>query len=213
MLRSTKFAGLAAGALALTLSAGAMAQGAGSWSGAYLGVHAGGGQSKWSDPDCNNCDTLKLSGALGGLQAGYNMQMNTLLLGFEIDGSATNIKKKYQEFGDTLTLTQSPLLSARARLGFLASPSLMMYLTGGFARSDVKIDAKWSGGGESASGNKTGWVVGGGAEYRISQAMSLRGEVLHYEFDGVKFKFQGGDTGKLDANVTVVRAGLNFHFN
>ena len=191
-----------------------MAQGAGSWSGVYLGAHAGGGQSKWSDPDCNNCDTLKLSGAVGGLQAGYNMQMNTLLLGLEIDGSATNIKKKYAEFGDTLTLTQSPLLSARARLGFLASPSFMMYLTAGIAHSTSDIDVKWNGGGASASGSKTGWVIGGGAEYRITQAMSLRGELLHYEFDGVKFNFSnGGGTGKLDASVTVVRAGLNFHFN
>ncbi len=88
--------------------------GARSWTGWYAGVNAGGGWGRSNsdvvfDPKSSHFDTAEgdsaskaMNGALGGLQAGYNVQTGAFLFGFETDIQITGQK------GDalsTVTLT------------------------------------------------------------------------------------------------------------
>jgi outer membrane immunogenic protein len=109
-------------------------------------------------------------GLVGGT-LGYNYQTGMYVLGVEGD------------IDTTWSSSSSPpyLGTARARVG-LAFDQIMPYLTGGLAFDH---------------GN-TGTVVGGGVEFRITSALSLKAEYLHFEINNYD---------------DMVRLGLNWRFN
>ncbi|CAN5308908.1 porin family protein [soil metagenome] len=129
------------------------------WSGWYAGLNVGGG---WANTDVGyapndalmsfifstpnffplstNGDRNRSSGALGGIQVGYNYQIAPRwVAGFEadfqgagIDGSGTT---SYL-FGQVSTSASQSIDyfgTVRARLGYLANDGLLIYATGGFA--------------------------------------------------------------------------------
>jgi outer membrane immunogenic protein len=214
-MRMGKLTGVAAGALALTMAAGtaAQAQGAGSWNGFYIGAHGGWVSSKTTDSDAGSDGSLSIKGGVGGGHLGYNWQMQGMVVGVELDASATGIRKKEQDGIGTATFNQTSLMSARLRLGVSPMPNLLVYATGGIGYTNLKFAYSEPGFSASASGSKSGFVGGGGLEYKISSALSLRGEVLYYSISDLTLKFSNTDIAKLDNGTTVVRAGLTFHLN
>ncbi|MDO8980621.1 MAG: outer membrane beta-barrel protein [Afipia sp.] len=165
----------------LTLGAASTAQGAdlirkaapapvSNWSGWYAGLNVGGGWGKtdvgyapndalmaftFSAPNffpiSANGDRNRSSGALGGIQVGYNYQFaSRLVAGFEadfqgagIDGSGTT---SYLAGQVSTTASQSIdyFGTVRARLGYLASDRLLIYATGGFAYAHLNNVASTS---------------------------------------------------------------------
>ena len=107
---------------------------------------------------------------IGG-QIGVNMQWNNFVLGAEGDGS-------FVDWGNT-----SAVGTARLRGGF-AFDRFLVYGTGGVGFQDF---------------NDIGWVVGGGGEYALTDAISFGVEYLHYDF------------GSDDSDV--VRGRVNVKFN
>lgn len=212
MLRKhvAKVAGAALG-LAIALGGAAQAgEPASNWSGFYLGVHGGGAWTKWSSPGSST--TLSGKGGEIGGHAGYNIQMQGVVLGVEGDISA--LSNKYSASiapGVTATLGNSPLASLRARLGFLAMPSMLVYATAGVARANENFTVNVLTG--SATGAATGFVGGAGLEYKLSQAFSMRVEGLHYAFRETELKFQGVTIGKVKDDTNVLRVGVSYHFN
>ena len=79
----------------------------------------------------------------------------------------------------------------RARLG-VATRKVLVYATGGYAAAGLDVRAfdlqtvpsigtmDVSGG-----GTESGWVIGGGAEWRMTESCSLSFEYLRLAFDGV----------------------------
>jgi outer membrane immunogenic protein len=156
------------------------------------------------------------TGVLAGGHFGYNQQFSSVVLGIEGDWTWTNTKSTLSQPwvlvpslggtarpGDAATLSTKldSLASIRARAGYLVTPNLLFYGTGGFAWADASYDSDAHnqgpshldncGGGcplhsapydASASSSKWvgGWVVGGGLEYALSNNWSLRGEYLFY---------------------------------
>jgi outer membrane immunogenic protein len=132
----------------------------------------------------------RLRGALGGLQIGYNWQVNPyLLFGLEADLQASGIRGN----GTAANLVAQPTLTAttpteqnirwfgtaRARLGFLPASNWLIYGTGGFAygRIDESVNVSTAGLGVGvitiASGFGSGCIAGGvnclvGASSRIA---------------------------------------------
>ncbi len=107
------------------------------------------------------------------------------------------------------------LASVRGRIGY-ANDNYLLYLTGGVAWTQLEASLALSASGtglysgingstkiDLGKENLTGYVIGGGGEYMLGQGMSLRGEVLHYNFDDKGFDF----------DATVVRTGLSLHLN
>ena len=153
--------------------------------------------------------TLKFSNdteLIGGAQAGYNWQMGIWLIGVEGDF----------DFAENINY----LASVRGRLGW-ALGSWLLYGTGGVAFIDtdndfvvVSVDdVPFS----FSNGNTdTGFVVGGGVDYKIAPHFSLGLEGLFYDFDSDSSRLVAGGEPfvlKQDEDFAVARARLNYHFN
>lgn len=188
------------------------------WSGPYLGLHAGWGQSKFEGADSAGTPLFypKPKGFLLGFHAGYNWQFSpNWLFGIEGDITATP--------GWHSTLQTSPgasslvsghvgsLASIRARLGWTFDRTLI-YATGGVAW------ATWNGFGASTPQEfgpqriTAGAVAGGGIEWKYNPNLSFRAEGLHYWIK--ETTFDPGSTGFSGIkNVTVFRLGATWHFD
>lgn len=220
------------------------------WSGVYFGLHAGAAFSNnelgairddlvGGGSDIDNAPELVFERSdftfseidedtklIGGLHLGYNWQQHSspLVLGLEAD----------VDFADDVEY----LASARARVGY-GTPSTLLYLTGGVAfvefdqatfegtvaaTSVAETNFLANGGGlNSGEGDsEMGWVVGGGADFKILDNVSLGVEGLYYVFDDasstvnlvrndglVTNTFESED----DRDLWQVRARLNYHLN
>jgi outer membrane immunogenic protein len=172
---------------------------------------------------------------IGGLQAGYNFQFSSIVLGIEADidatgynssGAVRNLAGVVVGAGDTLGAKKANWLgTVRGRLGVAFFDRGLIYVTGGAAFSDLKYSVVDSCAGAPcgpalASGSATvdvGYAVGGGIEYAFSPSWSVKGEYLYSSFGGKTFRTTNVpasttlySTGRTDLHQ--VRVGVNYHF-
>jgi len=158
------------------------------------------------------------SGVLAGGHVGYNYQFApSWVAGIEADWSWSNTKAKLDQTWvstdpiahpglirpgahTTLETDLDSIATIRARAGYLVTPSLLLYATGGVALADVDLTAiaqnepdhvpryiapmsvsKWA----------PGYVVGGGLEYAFRNRWSLRAEYLFYRLNTSDFTIAG----------------------
>ena len=180
------------------------------------------------------------SGFTGGAQLGYNFQHDDLVFGLEADLAYPGINASEKDSRtypccapSSFTLKQDLsvgwLGTARAKLGF-ASGKALFYGTGGLAFGNVSYQSDFSDDYEngavsssSSSEVKLGWSAGGGVEWMMTESVSLKLEYLYYDLGDVSaasgaFRSGGRDYDvKFDRSASVsgsiVRAGLNWHFN
>jgi len=142
-------------------------------------------------------NSMSSTAFIGGAKIGYDWQFwSHAVVGVVGDFDWTNLSGTQQT-----TFTRDPgfigatnekidwLASVRGRLGW-AFDNVLFYATGGVAWTQIKTSASftfpgsdsifdWAGQGSS---NETGVVAGGGFEYRVSQNLSVVGELLWYDF-------------------------------
>jgi uncharacterized caspase-like protein/opacity protein-like surface antigen len=145
----------------------------------------------------NVASVLSPSGqsAIAGAQAGFNYQMGAFVLGAETDLAAMHLGGRkvstVNPFGvQVSTQTENELFSmgtVRARAG-VAFGDLLVFATGGYAYgrlgqsgsiSPVPTNNPTYVG--SNSGMAGGWTLGGGIEYALGPALSLKLDYLHYD--------------------------------
>jgi opacity protein-like surface antigen len=200
--------GSAYGAYARAMPVKALPAAPWTWSGFYLGAHAGYGWGR--DPtDDTEFGTVNSNGFLGGFQAGANWQSGAFVGGLEIDASATSIKGAVTgSGGDTEEDRFESLNSGRARLGYLALPGTLVYGTGGLAWTRLVQTFD----GSATPAWEFGWVAGVGVETRLGATNWLgRIEYLHYDFGDQGSTFNSTITdasGHLTADV--VRGGVSY---
>jgi len=178
-------------------------------------------------------------GIIGGLQIGYSWQVGPNgLFGLEADVQGAGIKgsQAHTAFGqfDTTTSGVEKKLdwfgTVRARLGVLATPSLLFYATGGLAYGKTEIsfntadadfgcipNATLCANG-SSSGVKVGWTAGGGIEAMIANAWSLKAEYLYLDLGSRSADIVASTapviyTPSTEFREHIVRVGVNYHFN
>jgi outer membrane immunogenic protein len=215
------------------------------WGGFYFGPHLGGGWAEGkaqsvSGPGPGFFDPFRTDlnggGVVGGAQVGFNWQFEpNWVIGLEGDISGAQIDRTENLSPATLqgvpltpfaslTLTRNVnwLASVRGRIGY-AWDRTLLYVTGGGAWANVRLEGALVrpvplprifvvGVGDT----QTGWVVGGGFEYAFEDSnWTIRGEFLHYQFDGFSADslpfngFTARDTvGNFDVNVG--RVGFNY---
>jgi outer membrane immunogenic protein len=193
------------------------------WSGFYIGAHVGYGEAYYegfwtgSSDDYDPSD-LDLAGIVGGLHAGFNHQMDSLILGIEADIT-------FVDWSDSQTKSQGYevmsgdvnfLASLRGRLGW-AFDDILLYGTAGIALSDASYEQEYDGTSETWDFNDIGGVVGGGAEWAMSDNFSLRAEGLYYFFNDKKDTSDFVGSFDSDDNVKfkdafVVRVGASYYF-
>ena len=151
----------------------------------------------------------KQQGFIGGAQLGYNWQFNSIVLGIETDLMGLGNSSKNTAlarvtpvpgFGETYTSVFGAskktewLGTLRGRIGFLATPSFLLYATGGLAYGGIKVShsvsaqeslgpAVYPPVNVTASTSKTavGWALGAGADWKVTQSWSVRAEYLYYD--------------------------------
>jgi outer membrane immunogenic protein len=159
------------------------------------------------------------SGPVGGLEAGYNWQGGpNWVLGFETDFSISRMSghasgTSFLQAPPAMAFTQTTTAeqktewygTVRGRAGWLATPNLLLFGTGGFAYGKVSDSANYTfdNGGfiffafppppgfsflcrggvtcfaGSSSGIRTGWTAGGGLEWLLDQHWSAK---IEYQF-------------------------------
>jgi outer membrane immunogenic protein len=195
-----------------------------SWAGFYAGAHGGYG---WSQVSANGDKDGKvdLQGGLAGLHGGYLWQWQHLVAGVEGDFTLSNIN--YKEASVTaghindFRISNAWLASVRGRLGFDLGPALV-YGTAGIAWTDWSFKTldqdRVLGITDVVTGGSTGtgWIAGGGAEFKLTEKLIVRVEGLHYRFDDLATRpvLNGvpAESSKVDQAITTVRGGLSWRF-
>ncbi len=168
-------------------------------------------------------------GVIGGLEAGYNWQINHFVLGVEGDFSGWDLSANSgvtgagllpgATFSSSATVNSNWLFTLRPRLGF-ANGNMLTYLTGGLAVANFKFSESITGTtgptlAGSFSNTEVGWVAGAGVEYGLSQNWFIKAEYLYTSFSNQNAVQTGpGFTGTATANLSasIVRAGVDYRF-
>lgn len=184
------------------------------WTGFYLGGNVGGVWTR-SDGTFNPLPTptafganritnsLDSSSVAIGLHGGFNWQCApSFMVGIEGDFTWTNAHKAVSQSwtysstttpiggsNTTISAKLESLSSIRVRLGYLVTPQLLAYVTGGRAWGRVHRAASDTNGTNYAtavdfSRTLEGYAAGGGLEWRFASHWTLRGEYLFYRLDG-----------------------------
>ncbi len=247
-------------AFVIVLLAGNIAQ-AQNFNGFYVGANLGGSLGRANaattavpsgsdyllptDPaDIAAAGAMRLNGNnfTGGIQAGYNFQKGSFLVGLESEFGYMALNKTHSNTATytccapfTFTIDQSVETSwhagLRPRAGFVWGRTLL-YGTGGFAITDLNYRAMFTDNDgfalETGGVKKTavGWSAGGGAEFRVADHVLLRGEYLYedygrstitstnlqYNCDGVCFAPGDVFTHSTDLRAHLVRFAINYRF-
>jgi outer membrane immunogenic protein len=161
------------------------------------------------------------AGVVGGGQIGFNYQFAApIVVGVETDFQGTSLGSNnsnwgYGSGGARLTWFGT----VRGRLGWLVTPTLLLYGTGGFAYGQVQ-----GGGWARFSSVGTGWTAGGGVEWMFMPNWSAKVEYLYTDLGNFNRNagwLTGGygdwgwvsGGGDRQFRFNTVRAGVNWHFN
>jgi outer membrane immunogenic protein len=195
---SLKIAAFAAAASAFSLPASlpAAAQ-VQNWTGLYAGAHGGIGAGNVRGGTANG-------GLIGG-QVGFNAQADRIVLGVEGDLTSSGVEHKGFNGGGQ-TFKQKWVGTARGRAGY-AFDGVMVYGTAGVAVAQNAL-SDFSG---SSSKQTAGFAVGAGAEAKLTDRVSLRGELMHYALGSANFSTPVA-TYSVNTRTNVLRGGLNYRF-
>ncbi|MGL4285052.1 MAG: outer membrane protein [Phreatobacter sp.] len=234
----------------------------GNWTGFYLGATAGGAfgtSSRTTDTvfsptgyfattsvpaiGAAGRQSKTTNGFTGGITAGYNWQFNNIVAGIETDfqyfgqnGTATS-GAIYPCCAPTAFTIQSRvstnwLWTLRPRLGVLATPNLLLFVSGGLALTSIRQNFTFTDtfatAAESASfsNTKLGFAVGAGGEYAIAPHWTVKAEYLYVNFgrsSGTSTNLTAftpaiafpTNTFTHSANLSshIVRLGVNYQFS
>jgi len=112
-----------------------------------------------------------------GIQAGVNAQFDFYLLGGEVAISAQGDDTNKRTYGQIL-----------ARGGLVVTDSVVLYAAGGY-------------GVDLSEAPDEHWLLGGGAEFAVTENISMRGQYLH-----------GFASDDAYSDTNQISVGLNYHF-
>jgi outer membrane immunogenic protein len=159
-----------------------------SWSGFYLGANVG---AAWGDLTVRDRDefgrtfTNRSTDVFGGGQFGYNLQRGNWVFGPEVDLGVMGLSHTASE-PNTGNIIRSRIESGfygdvTGRLGY-SFGSALLYGKGGFAFTEGPISNTDVGEFTGKVTGLTGWTAGGGIEFKLNRAWSLKAEYLHFDF-------------------------------
>jgi outer membrane immunogenic protein len=198
------------------------------WGGWYAGVNGGYGWQSQSDRETITIvgtpfvtlPAAEPAGGFGGGQIGWNFQRGHLVIGIEADiqGSEINDARRgvTTPFSvPSVATTNIDLFgTVRSRTGY-AWGGTLVYATGGLAYGTVtnKLSIPGNVRFQDHRDTETGFTVGGGIEYKINPAWSVKAEYQFIDLGSVVLtsNIPGVGTREIDNNFHTVRAGLNYH--
>ncbi|HXY58302.1 MAG TPA: outer membrane beta-barrel protein [Methylocystis sp.] len=198
-----------------------------------------------------------VGGFLGGGQVGYNYQYTKdVVLGLEADlqgltgnsvsatgfGFSPPVPNRLPTIITALTASRSLdyFGTIRGRVGYLLTPTLLGYVTGGVAYGQIGMASYLTSiavetpsatiGGDSSSGVRAGWTAGAGVEWSLNPNWSVKAEYLYYDLGAPTAEYglhtydlfpgfggPGADVLTTRASTRfdghIFRLGANYHFN
>lgn len=193
------------------------------WNGAYVGANFGGVFSAREHVLTPiGTDRTNPSGALGGLQAGYNhLVAPNWLVGIEGELGWTSAQGK-TNFVDpagtaalSITSDHNWYDTVSGRVGYVMGP-LLLYAKGGAAwmNADYRMEVNSGLDGSTVTNTtRPGWIAGGGFEYMLGSHWSAKLEYDHLAFGSKNLAFVNpfGNSVTVESSVNQVKAGLNYH--
>jgi opacity protein-like surface antigen len=198
------------------------------WSGPYIGASAGAtwGGEHWFTPLLGTVDKPDFGGYLLGGQAGYNIQAGRWVYGVELDYGSSNATGG-KGCSDPLNFFFScdaevhSLAMVTGRLGTTWGRALF-YAKGGVAFGDVHAQTSQNEGfpvpssfgpvnGETKWA--TGWTVGGGMEFALTDRWSAKAEYMHYDLSKESFAIDFPNIADASTHGDLVRIGVNLHLH
>jgi outer membrane immunogenic protein len=218
-----------------------------SWNGWYAGLNVGGSFGNASDsvsfaatgaPFGTGSSSSHMDGVIGGGQLGYNWQSGSWLYGLEADFQGTGQRGTGSQGGvigfiaGIAVVPVTGVLSdqekmpwfgtVRGRIGLLATPTWLLYATGGLAYAHISSNENFTIGAVTATSNfgtdRAGWTVGGGLEGVIGNNWTAKLEYLYMDFGTFNNTFPTiapFPALALSTHITdnIVRVGVNYHFH
>jgi outer membrane immunogenic protein len=223
------------------------------WTGFYVGVNAGyawgdfkrtsiADRGFWIPANIASIETIgtrtiKAAGFTGGVQIGYNYQINSVVFGLEADFNFADVKKSLSPEAVVLGALTAQTLSStsrvewlstiRGRLG-LAFDRFLVYGTGGLALASVKATDQYDfrpqgapalGIAASSSSTRTGYAVGVGMEYAFTNNLTVKAEYLYVDLGRTTYAHGIVPGFPLSAatltnktTLNIARVGLNYKF-
>lgn len=217
-----------------------------SWTGFYIGGELGGGWASETVAIVTQTSatpgfpvgfssTRDLSGFLGGVNAGYNYQINQFVIGIDGDytwadltGSTSDVSPTTGDV-DHHSSRIDWISTVTGRLGWVFNSNWLLYGKGGWAW------AGWSGTTSTFNATQTtllntltssttrdGWTAGVGLEWGFAPGWSAKVEYDYVGFDQITFaptevNAKTGAVGFPIRNATsdlnMVKGGVDYHFN
>jgi outer membrane immunogenic protein len=191
------------------------------WTGTYVGIEGGGGWGRTNQSDLNGVTTnpYNQNGGIFGGTSGLQIQYGSWVLGAESDISWANINGSVATAGcngGTCFTNLQWLGTSRSRIGY-AWDRWMIFAAGGLAYGNIKAG---QGSCPTIPGNfgfcgtntELGWTAGGGIEAFIAPGWSAKLEYLYVDL-GNHYSYTPVVPIFATERVSVLRAGLNYHFN
>ena len=206
-MKYNSFFGLGLLLATTTISGSAYADG--TWSGFYIGA-----SSAYMSLEANTSDDFyqptdpTLDGVLLGIQSGYNMQMDSIVLGLE-SNTALSMADGSGFWGPPtcpfdMDMKYLTTIRGRAGMAFGENDSTLLFVAGGLAMAE--FDRTQSG--NNSSRTHFGLAVGGGVEHMLTDNISIKAEANYIALE--KKEYSPGEFIKFDG----LSAGLalSFHF-
>lgn len=185
------------------------------WTGAYIGafggITAGENDYEFGGTTPTSLD-VSSSGALGGIQLGYDYQVGQWVFGAVADLAFTNHEASIGGAGLEANSELKYLGTVRARAGY-AFDRTLFYGHGGFAYGESEYEVKDSFG-TIASGDKsrTGFTVGAGIEYAFTDQISFQTEYSYVDLGKDDIYSDVSLTAREDLSFHMIKAAVNFRF-
>lgn len=118
----------------------------------------------------------------------------------------------------TLSVRHQWDATVRVRAGYLFTPTLLGYVTGGLALLDERVTASYTvsglfGTAYTASNTRTGWTVGAGVETKLFDRWRAHVEYRYADFGSQSYSWAAeGSKGKLRTSTNTVLAGVSYAF-
>jgi outer membrane immunogenic protein len=190
------------------------------WGGAYAGLNVGYANTDLRIASIGQSSAINRVGPFGGVQAGYNWQLGSLVFGIEADIQLSGQSKNFYFADRFSSTTQNDAIkffsTIRGRLGYAFSHWLLFATGGwGYIEATERVMFRTFGivtGDQSLIVPRNAWVAGGGLELKLDKHWSVKTEYLHIDtgvFDGVAY---GLPYFGAREKTNLGRLGLNYYF-
>lgn len=199
------------------LSGAASAYSPSSWSQFYAGAFVGAGAivNNIEIPPAGpgNFNGIGGEGVLGGVLIGYDHQFGSnWVAGIQAEVAITNLSTELNIPGAGFAIDAQPDWTAAisGRLGWLATPSSMLYVIGGYSHADYDVDITLGPVAVSFSQDYNGFHAGTGIETFVTENLTARVEYRYTHYSGEDW----GTAGILDVEPSshTGRAALVWRF-